>query len=111
MPWEQNNSNNNCNAPHGSPLITKHKGSNPNAIQDHHMNSPQHPPCQNTSPTKEVKLHDVLYLLHVGCHSSPLPTQDLGPRSKQETARDTQNGDDLHAPTSPPSPSDVPTAP
>src|ERR1043165_8823586 len=50
-------------------------------------------------------------LLHLGCHSSPLPTQDLVPRSKHGKARDTQNGDDLHAPTSPPSPSDVPTAP
>ena len=50
-------------------------------------------------------------LLHVGCHNSPLSTQDLDPRSKHEKARDTQNGDDLHAPTLPPSPSDVPTAP
>src|SRR3954465_14460391 len=50
-------------------------------------------------------------LLHVGCYNSPLPTLDLVPRSKHEKARDTQNGDDLHAPTLSPSPSDVPTDP
>src|SRR4051812_9357989 len=60
----------------------------------------------------QSKIHgDIASLLHVGCHSSPLPTQDLVPRSKHEKAQDTQNGDDLHAPTLPPSPSDVPTAP
>ena len=48
------------------------------------------------------------WALHVGCYNSPLPTQDLVPRSKHEKARDTQNGDDLQAPTLPPSPSDVP---
>ena len=59
MPCAQNKSNNNSNAPHGSPLITEHFDSNPNAIQDHHMNSQQHPPCQVTSPIEEVKLHGV----------------------------------------------------
>src|SRR3954468_8254964 len=53
----------------------------------------------------------IIWALHVGCYSSPLPTQDLVPRSKHEKARDTQNGDDLHAPTLPPSLSGVPTAP
>ena len=44
----------------------------------------------------------------MGCYSSPLPTIDLVPRSKHETARDTRNGDGLHAPTLLPSPSDCP---
>ena len=66
---------------------------------------------RNYNSNRGSKLHDVWKLLHVGCHSSPLPTQDLVPRSKHGKARDTQNGDDLHAPMLPPSPSDVPTAP
>src|SRR3954465_2161362 len=37
-------------------------------------------------------------LLHVGCHNSPPPTQDLVPRSKHEKARDTKNGDDFTLP-------------
>src|ERR1041384_3288842 len=39
----------------------------------------------------------MFYKLHMGCYSSRLPTLDLVPRSKHETARDTLNGDDLHA--------------
>ena len=59
----------------------------------------------------ESKIYKMIYELLLGCYSSPLPTLDLVPRSKHEKARDIQNGDDLHAPTLPPSPSDVPTAP
>src|SRR4051812_38237278 len=36
--------------------------------------------------------------MNLECYSSPLPTQDLVPRSKHEKARDSQNGDDLHVP-------------
>src|SRR3954470_12628786 len=86
-------------------------GSNPNAILNHHIKSHDQAPCEVTSPTDKAKIHDVTKELHVGCYISPLPTLDLVPRSKHEKARDTQNGDDLHDPTLPPSTSDVPTAP
>src|SRR4051812_35937761 len=82
-----------------------------NIKQDQPMNVILYPTMIITSPNIGSKNTWGWYLLHVGCHSSPLPTQDLVPRSKHEKARDTQNGDDLHAPTLPPYPSDVPTAP
>ena len=68
-------------------------------------------PCEVTRSKDKARLHDVFMELHVGCYSSPLPTLDLVPRSKHEKDRDTRNGDDIHAPTLPPSPSNVPTAP
>ena len=68
-------------------------------------------PCEVTRSTDKARLHDEIHLLLMGCYSSPLPTLDLVPRSKHEKAWDTRNGDDLHAPTLLPSPSDVPTAP
>ena len=92
-------------------LKANQMGSNPNANLNHHMKSYDQAPCEVTSPTDKAKLHDDFMELHVGCYSSPLQPLDLVPRSKHEKARDTQNGDDLHAPTLPPSPSDVPTSP
>ena len=58
---------------------------------------------------RQVKFHYGLQLLQMGCYSTPPPTQDLVLRSKPETTQDTQNGDDLRAPTLLPSPNDVPT--
>ena len=56
---EQNNSNTKSRTPHGSPLITKQIGSNPNATSNHHKKSHKHPPWQVTSPTEENKIHGV----------------------------------------------------
>ena len=69
LPCAQKNSTIKPKASQRTTLITKHTGSNPNAIQDHHMKCHQHPPWEITSPTEEVRLHDVASLLHVGCHT------------------------------------------
>src|SRR4051812_17263555 len=84
-------------------------GSNPNANLNHHMKLQSLASCQVTKSTDLVESHGVFYLLHMGCYSTPPRTQDLVPRSKLETTQDTQNGDDLRAPTLLPSPNDVPT--
>ena len=86
-------------------------GSNPNENLNHHIKSYDQAPCEVTRSSDKAKLHDDFHLLLMGYYNSPLPTLDLVPRSNHEKARDTQNGDDLHAPTLPPSLSDVPTAP
>ena len=67
--------------------------------------------CQVSELGEKVKLHDDHELLHVGCYSSPPPTQDLVPRSKSRTRLDTLNGDDLRAPKWPPCRSDETTEP
>src|SRR4051812_29919920 len=59
-------------------------GSNPHAIFNHHMKLLKLASCQVTSPSDKVQSHADYKILHLGCYSSPPPTQDLVPRSKQE---------------------------
>ena len=78
---------------------------------NHHMKLFITSPCQVSELGEKGKLHDGNGKLHVGCYSSPPPTQDLVPRSKPRTKRGTQIEDGLHAPKWPPSQNDVTTAP
>ena len=77
----------------------------------HHMILIITSPCQVSELGEKGKLHDEKDLLHVGCYSSPPPTQDLVPRSKPRTKRGTQIEDGLHAPKWPPSLNDETTGP
>ena len=88
---------------------TTQMGSNPNANLNHHMKLQSLASCQVTKSTDKVQSHGDFYLLHMGCYSTPPPTQDLVPRSKPEITLDTQNGDDLQTSMLRPSPNDVPT--
>ena len=67
--------------------------------------------CQVSELGETLKLHADKDLLHVGCYSSPPPTQDLVPRSKPRTIWGIQIEDGLHAPKWPPSLNDETTAP
>src|SRR4051812_2352037 len=57
-------------------------GSNPNANLNHHMKCHDKSPCEVTRSTDKVKLHDVLFELHLGCYTGVFPAVLRGRRRK-----------------------------